>query len=517
MPAQGGINLADLPFRAFVPLYLALLALVCAPLLLTPVPPLVDYPNHLTRMYLLANLDHAPVLQQFYQIIWRPVPDLAMDALVPPLLHIMPLEWAGKLFLVAIYALLTSGVALLHRVLFGRWSAWSCLAFLLIYNRLLLWGFLNFLFGLGLALCCFAAWLALRQRGPALRLAIGCVMALAVYFAHLMAFGVYGALILSYEASLLVRDKATLRATLRALLIAGLPMLLPLAMFATFFLPLNAPIQVMSLSVRFTRPVRKLDLLFSVFDAYNRPADIVCFAVAVLGIGVAYWRRWIRFAPGITAVLTMLIVLYFFMPSGLFSANGADRRLPLAMALLLIGGSTWQAPSRFLRRVFFGAAAAMLVLRLGMVAVSWQASGRVYAEILSGLDALPAGSCLAVAYLGEEVHVEATPLLHIPVLAIARREAFVPSLFTYASQQPVAFTPEYRQLADGLSADKLWSHFVAGNTPIDSADAAALAQCDYIAFSGRRVFDLAVNAGLEPVFQSPRFKIYRLVHGAAKP
>ena len=42
MPIRGGINLADLPFRAFLPLFLALLALVCVPLTLTALPPLVD-------------------------------------------------------------------------------------------------------------------------------------------------------------------------------------------------------------------------------------------------------------------------------------------------------------------------------------------------------------------------------------------------------------------------------------------------------------------------------------------
>ncbi len=517
MPTRDGIDLADLPFRAFLPLFLALLALVCAPLALSVLPPLLDYPNHLARMYLLANLDHAPVLRQFYQLAWRPLPDLAMDALVPPLLHVMPLEWAGKLFLVATYALLTSGVAVLHRVLFGRWSAWPCLAFLLIYNRLLLWGFLNFLFGLGLALWAFAAWAAWRERGVAWRLGCGLVLALAVYFAHLMAFGVYGALVLSYEAAMLRREHASPLAAARALLVAFLPLLPPLALFAMIFIPLHGSAGMAAFGIQFARPVRKLDLLFNVFDAYSRPADIACFAAALLGMGLAYWRHWVRLAPGIGVVLIVLAALYLLMPSTLFGATSADHRLPLVMALLLIGGSTWQAPSRSLQRVFFGAALAMLVLRLGMVATSWQASGRVYAEILPGLDLLPEGGCLAVAYPGEDIHAEATPLVHLPVLAIARREAFVPSLFTYASQQPVAFTPDYRQLADSLSADRLWSHFVTGDGPLDGSDAQALAKCGTIAFSDRRPFDLSVKAGLDPVFVSPRFQIYRLVPAGAKP
>jgi hypothetical protein len=216
-------------------------------------------------------------------------------------------------------------------------------------------------------------------------------------------------------------------------------------------------------------------------------------------------------------VLTVFVVLYLLMPSTLLGATSADHRLPLVMALLLIGGSTWQASRQTLQRVFLGGALAMLALRLGMVAFSWHASGQIYADILPGLDLLPDGSRLAVAYPGEDIHAGATPLVHLPVLAIARREAFVPSLFTDVSQQPVAFTPDYRQLANGLSADMLWSHFVMDDTPVEGLYAQALAKCDYIVFSDRRPFALSVKAGLDPVFVSPRFQIYRLVPVAAKP
>jgi len=81
----------------------------------------------------------------------------------------------------------------------------------------------------------------------------------------------------------------------------------------------------------------------------------------------------------------------------------------------------------------------------------------------------------------------------------------------------VAITAEYRPMASYLSPDMLWSHFVLGVAPVEGLYEQALAKCDYIAFSGRRPFDLSVKAGLEPAFQSPRFQIYRLVHAGAKP
>ncbi len=506
---RGRFDLADLPFRTFAALFVALFLAACVPLLLTPLPPLVDYPNHLARMHVIAGLARSPLLQQYYAVVWRPLPDLAMDALVPPLLAVVSLQTAGKLFLAATYFASTGGVAALHRVTCRYWSAWPLTAFLLVYNRLLLWGFANFLFGLGLAFWALAGWIAWRQRGIGVRLVFGLVAAFAIYFAHLMAFGIYAAMILGYEAGRVWRCAAEPREAIRDLLVALLPMLPCLVLFGVTFVPLHTMASFAS-GLRFTRPVRKVDLLFSVFDLYSRPFDVVCFALAVIGTATAYWRRWLRIAPEIVAPLIVLTLIYVFMPTTLFGATGADRRMPLAMALLLAGGSVWQAPFARAGRTFLVAALLMFAVRLGVVAVSWQTSGRTYAQLLVGLDALPPGARVAVAFSDAEVNVEATPLLHFPVLAVARRDAFVPTLFAYVTQQPIAFTGEYGAVAAQLSADALWRFYVAGTGALPPSLAQALAHCDYITFAGRQPFTIRAGAGLTPFFVSPRFQIYRL-------
>jgi len=506
---RGGIDLADMPFRVFAAAFVALLLVACVPLVLTPLPPLLDYPNHLARIHVLAALSGSPTLQQYYALAWRPLPDLAMDLLVPSLLGAMSLSTAGKLFLVATYFSSTGGAAVLHRVLHGRWSAWPLTAFLLVYNRLLLWGLVNFLFGLGLAFWALAGWVALRERGVVLRLGFGMLAALAVYFAHLMAFGVFGAMVAGYEAGRLWRDRAEPGAAAGAMLVALLSFLPCLALFAIEFVPLHAATAIGS-GIRFARPIRKLDLPFSIFDLYSRPFDIACFVLAVIGAGFAYWRGWLRVASAAAAPLIVLAVLYIVMPDTLFGATGADRRMPLAIALLLIGSSAWQAPFARQGRLFISAAFALFALRLGVVTITWQASAALYANLLAGIDTLPVGARVAVAFADAEVNVEAAPLLHFPVLAIARRDAFVPTLFTYATQQPVAFTPEYGAVADQLSAGALWRFYVAGGVPLPPEVARALAHCRYITFAGRRPFTLRAGSGLQPVFISPRFQIYRL-------
>ena len=176
-------------------IFALLLTLSAAPVFSTVLPPLVDYPNHLARMHLLAEGGDA-----FYSVHWAALPNLAEDLIVPPLARVMPLDIAAKLFLVMIFALTAGGVIWLNRVATGAWRIWPLLGFLLLYNRTLLWGFLNYLFGVGVALVGTALWLSLEERRWWLRVASSSLVALACFFSHIAAFGVYALVILAVEA-----------------------------------------------------------------------------------------------------------------------------------------------------------------------------------------------------------------------------------------------------------------------------------------------------------------------------
>jgi hypothetical protein len=489
-------------FGPFLALFVVLTILSAVPLLLTAIPPLLDYPNHLARMHLLPRLP-SPDLARFYAVAWAPLPNLAMDAVVPFLAMLVPLLWAGKLFILITFMLLAGGTAALHRTLFGAWSPWPALAFLLLYTRLLLWGFLGYLFGCGLALFAFTAWIASSRCHWSVRLLLGCVFALAIYLAHLLAFAIYAVMIAAYEFGAIWRLRLSFPDALRRLVIGGVPFLPALALMS-----LNSAVG----RIIYGNPLRKLDLLFSVFDNYSRPFDVACFALAAIALALAFQRRWVKLAPEMAGPLIGLVVLYLALPTELFTAAGADRRIPMMIFLVLIGASRWVAPSRAAERVFLGAAALLFAVRLGVIAASWLSSGRVYAEILPGIDSIPVGSCVAAAFDREGVNVQKTPLAHFPTIAVARRDAFVPTLFAYPTQQPIRLQPSARALADALSADDLWNAFVAGSPPLPARTKAALGQCDYIAFAGSKAFALADRAGLDPAFITPRFQLYRIVH-----
>ncbi len=503
---SGSMNSAATGFPRFALIFSALFVLSALPVALSDLLPLVDYPNHLARMYILAHLPTSPTLQAFYAVEWGPIPDLAMDSIVPTLSRVVPLIWAGKLFVLLTFLLLTGGVAALNRVLFGRWTAWPCLAFLLLYNRVFLWGFLNYLFGVGLALCATALWIALRGRGIALRLVVGVVLALAVYFSHLMAFGVYGLLLGGYEAGLLWRRRAAVRVWIENLAVAGMPFIPPF-----LILLLGSP-ALMSATINFGSFGRKFDMPFSVFDNYSRPFDIACFAVACIGLAVAFWRRWIRLAPGMGPSLFLLTAAFLLLPSQLFTASGADHRLPVAIALAIVGATSWEAPHPAGERRFLAAAGVLLVIRLGVVAAAWQATEREYAPVVAAFDRVPVGSRIAVAFPGSVVHAGGIPMVHLPVWAIAEREAFVPTLEAYANQQPVRLQTPYQELANAVPPGKLWNALALGSQLLTPALRDQFERYDFVIFVGAKPFTVAAGGGLEPAYMGSLVKLYRLTH-----
>lgn len=162
-------------------------------------PPLVDYPNHMARMHILVNADQSPMLQQYYEVRWGILPNLAMDIVIPSLTTVVSLEVAGKLFLSLIFVQLSIGVLALHRALHGKYSAWPVLSVFFLYNNVFRLGFLNYLFGVGLAFLVLAAWVVCRHRSWKVVIPVFSFLSVLIFFSHLFALGFYGLTVLAYE------------------------------------------------------------------------------------------------------------------------------------------------------------------------------------------------------------------------------------------------------------------------------------------------------------------------------
>src|SRR5476651_82230 len=105
----------DLPAKI---IFAILFCAALGPVLLTPIPAMVDYPNHLARMYILSGIG-TPDANPFYQTAWALYPNLAMDLAIPQLAKAISVENATRLFLFLSQILIVSGAAAIERVVKG--------------------------------------------------------------------------------------------------------------------------------------------------------------------------------------------------------------------------------------------------------------------------------------------------------------------------------------------------------------------------------------------------------------
>jgi len=476
------------------------------PLLMVEVPPLFDYPNHLARMGLLRDLPGSDPLQRYYEIRWRPLPNLGMDLLVPTLARVLPLAAAGKVFIVAVFGVLAAGTALLQRAATGRWSIWPLFAFLLLYSRVLLWGFLNYLLGVGLALVAAAVWIAMAQRNALARVLLSSALALALFFSHLMACAVYAVIVAGYELGAAWRARlGSPGPAIARLVLAGLPFLPPLAIL------LLAGEGGGLGAISYGSVVRKVDLLFSIFDNYDRIFDVACFAIVVVGAGYAFARRRLVIVPALRWPLALLALVYLATPSQLMTASAVDHRLPLVIGLVLAAATS--APKLAPRTVRAVALAglALFLSRMGVIAVEWHRADAADERYIAILDRVPVGSRLAVAFPSGAIHSDPVPKTHLPTLAIIRRQAFVPTLFAFRGQQPLAFTPEAQRLVDLAQPNQLWLTLTGGGAD-RAAALATIREFDMLVVLDRKPFTLAPMPGLTPIAIEPDFALFRIDH-----
>ena len=426
------------PGNQLAVLFCLLMLLISVPVWTHPVPPLSDYANHLARMHVIAKLGTDAMLAQYYQIDWQIIPNLTMDLVVPLLGRFMRIYLAGQLFIVFTFVLIVSGVMALSRSLLGRWSAVPLMATPLLYNYVFLVGLMNYIFGMGLALWALAGWIWLRERAWPLRLALATVFVIALFFCHLFAVGLFGVGLLAHELWRLrqASDKP-LAQRLAVFVSAGLPFLpvLPLLM-ASPTLNLAGDVS--------WEPRGKLDGLMYVIELYS---DIVAFAMAATIAGAATWaarRGLLRVHPMAWALLAVGTAVYLALPRIMFATYMSDQRLPIALALMLIGCVDVSLQHRLVRRAFIAVLLTLATVRVIEVNVSWANLSTTTSEFRNSIKRIKPGSKVLVAYGtatgGDDV--SDLGLVHAACLAIIERSALVTTAFTVEGKQILRVRPE---------------------------------------------------------------------------
>jgi hypothetical protein len=445
-------------------IFVALCLLLLAPLLLADVPPILDYPNHLARLFILAHAGHDPVLDKIWRPHWAVIPDLAIDVVISPLMLVMTPFAAGKIMLALALLMPVAGAVAYSRAAFGRRLYWPMISGLMAYNIIFVFGFINYLIALGGALMAAALWLRLRERPFIVRSLAGAACATALFFTHLFGVAFFGVLVGSAELAELIarRDRPYGSAVGRA---AGLLAVsfAPPAILWLWVAPHNAVAKLGGWS-----PVSKLFYLAAAFAAYH---PLPGFLVAVAFFTVAFFwmaSRKCQVAPGLSIAVVVILAAIIVLP---FSTGGGayvDSRLPLMLTLALAAGL---CPPPLSARASGGIAAllaAALVVEVAAIGSVWRDHEAVVAEFRASIASVPPASrvlTVTVPFEPSDPYWRSTPPgltafgvfrtdTHLPALLAIDQRAFWPLLFSDPSQHPIAVQPPYDTIAgDGEPPD----------------------------------------------------------------
>jgi hypothetical protein len=419
--------------------YAILAAATLSPLLWARIPPLVDYPNHLARMWILIHGTDIPELALNYSIHWRILPDLAMDLMVTALSCVMPVEQAGRLFIALTMLLLVGGTLTLYRVLHGRLEIWPICSVLFIYNAALFWGFVNCLFATGVYLFAFSGWIATRHWRGGPRILIFCVVASLLFLLHLFAFGLYGLSVITYEFAAVTGPRRVSSRSLVGWGTACLQFLPGIILWCTSLAHGG------STSTSYGDFVTKLYALVSPFTFAHQPVAFDRFIGLLISLFLIFSvvSRSLKLVPEMRFVLAAMIVAAILMPNRMSGGWNADIRLPVALPFVAIASSRLEASLKSMVSLFAVAALMTLGLRIWAVSQSWRDYDRWYAEFRAASAVIVPGSRLLVVAaptLGEERQLPGVPAAlakpqwvtfsHMGALAVIDRAAFFPYLFT---------------------------------------------------------------------------------------
>jgi hypothetical protein len=384
--------------RSLRPVLALTLLVSLVPLCVTPILPLTDFYAHIARYYILARLPDFDVLQENYEAAWQLLPNLGLDVLGTGVMKVLPPLLGAKLIAGLIIAAPFVGILYLSRVLHGHLPVLSVLlAGLVAYNHILIWGFSNFLLGLGVLLGATGYWIA-AQNHPVRQLAVTACLGLILFFIHGLAFALWGLLLSMVELSLALSTGnmgpgVLIRRAARLALIAVAPALLFIQTktagggVITPVTNLLAHAEQGTLWRRLgTEAYLRMDGILRVADSTWRNFDwgfgLVLWGLLIGGLlaGILQIDKRMKLAAALCGVLILII------PPNLFGVGHLSERIPLLMLALLAASLSLNPDAKPIsRRAAVASIAGLLLVRNLMLTVGWYQDGKIYSAYLDAL------------------------------------------------------------------------------------------------------------------------------------
>jgi hypothetical protein len=416
--------------RAYWLTFSAVLLFLSLPVITTTYAPLVDYPSHLARAYILSQYHHVPIYQQNYIEMRELLPNLAIDVIVPLLLHFVSLVTASKIFLLLIVVLFAIGSHVLGVSLHGHATRLTILCMFLVYNSMLLYGFVNYLFGVAMFLVTFGLWFRWRNTLSIARLVIVGLLVLCTYLSHLTACAYLG-------IAIFVLGIFDFRVGRWRSLLLTITLFTP--ELALYLIYRHHSASSASWGTFRQKIIAGLPLVLS----YRYSFDLL-FIAAVFCIGL-YALRFVRILPAAKPVLAAglcLLLLYLVSPHYWLGGSPVDARFVLPAAFMILLSFEIQARPTT-KRVLLTLCLVIFSIRVVMIWKTWRVLSERIAGQVQMLSIIPDGANVYPAVVLSETTSSSEKtdrsFIHVAEMAAIERHAFVPSQLAIPGQEILLF------------------------------------------------------------------------------
>jgi hypothetical protein len=438
--------------RTYYILLTVTLILIVAPIWLIRYPGMVDYFNHLTRCYIIGHYSDDPIWQQRYVLIHAPTPNLAIELVVVPLTHFFSLEVSGKVFLTIAALLYGLGCSAVGKAILGRPNWLALIAALTFYNSALLYGFVNYIFGVGMFLCVFAVWLRAHKAMSALKFGLLCILGCLTFVAHLAGFALLAVACLTVALSEFVRDRKISSLLARTGWLAC-PVLLMAA-----FMKRGGRVG----AIEWSTLKEKLIFLFAPVRSYRTVADIIVVPILLACAFILLRKSKVHSAAIVALVFFVLLLV---SPKVLFTSSGADSRFAIPMYLLFLLAiepqwTKWQ-------KVALAVAFLAMVIRLGLITNTWRQISHRSEQALAIGRVLPDNARIYVIQPSADIPKIDRSLVHVSALWTISHQADLSSLFAIPGQQPLVFRQVPCSVLEGVKCFSTYDYIWTYDPPAD--------------------------------------------------
>lgn len=443
-------------------LLIAIWAFAAVPFLVVSLPPVMDVPNHLTRIWLLAGgIDQAP-LSAMYEARWsQAATNIFVDLIGVGLTRVIGIDAVGKILLLTMFLAPPLAALWLHKKLFGRTGWWALAGVMLVWSTTAVTGLISNQIGLAAAL---VAAVLLHPIGRPAWQRFFAILACTAVLLLIHPFGALFFMLLNIALEMgphwrgLFKGKTGRVAAVIAASVIPVALLMVLAPHppgangvhkdVIYWLPLDEMLSPTTIALVLLSPVL----------SYKASLDVLLVLPLIGLIAWLAYRRQLKVHAGLLLIAALLEVVSPFLPMNIGDGGALVIRLPEMAALMALAGLSPTFKTQQQSAVFASVLAIAALIRIGTIGWMWQMRSADLEQLEKVTRSLPPGA--SVMLLQQHWSETETPPLgrlvagfpsgrcaserHFGSLVVMWRHVFIPTLFTVPGQQPLAVKPPYR-------------------------------------------------------------------------